>query len=1097
MQKPILPDQDQRDRALRDLDKCFMVEAAAGTGKTTLMSGRMVNLLDADKCRPETLAAVTFTRKAAAELKLRFFSMVEERLAGKNASKYLRQYAGRINSVFIGTIHSFCAGLLRERPVEAGIDPSFREIEPDEDVELRKGVFRHRVAELVLDKDLIVDRLLRLAVEPLGLESAFIDFTNYPDVEEWPGRIEDKAVDTKILSSAIQGFIDRVETIKALLPREQDADEFGKTLWFMLRRWRQIRQRNRQEDLVTLAGFAQVLSGRKKVIQKKWADPSNSESRQFVNEEYESFEKFQEDVILPWLAELRAVRYGPIMDLFKDIKEHYEQEKSMLGVLNYQDLLMKAGLLLKERPEVRIYFQKRFTHVLVDEFQDTDPLQAGMLMLLTSQDPNQKDFFSCVPRPGSLFLVGDPKQSIYRFRRADIVTYNSVQRALVDAGGEVLYLSCNFRSASNIISWVNRVFDKVFPGEPQDYSPRNVPLSVPPGKEPGKRIFDPGVYALEIPYIPRSHGYEEKKREMEADAIASIIRDKLDSVPGASPDDFMIITFKKKSLDKYAQSLERLQVPYKVFGGRGMFELEELKMLKLLTRVALNPDDGFALALLLRSNLFGFSDLDLYEIKKSGSVFDYRVSPAPGLKSELSNRLVFVFDMLKKFSGWLEHLSPAVALENMVRELGMLGYCSLKKGSADMCIGGILRALEIVRDADRHNLAGGGALEIVEHLFEGDQDCDSITSPEEPRVSIMNLHKAKGLQAEVVFLAGLDLDRKVDPALHVDRSSERIRGYMRIEDGRTVLSHPDPDLWNRLQYEEQLFLEAEKDRLLYVAGTRARRALIISRARLKAPGSYKKTFWKCLVEDLADQPVIKKVQALGPGNEEDTREEFDSKSIIEAMGRVPDKKQGLKRKTYSVFGAKELALWSGNLAAGPDGPGTRGLDEDEHGVAWGSVIHRILEETVKNAAMSLDDAASIALKEEGLDPGLKRDAVLVVKRVRDSGLWDRLKKSRTRMAEVPLYIKGSIIGRSDVDLVRGVIDLVFEEEDGWVVVDYKTDKVRNERHLEELKDYYGPQLKLYAKALQQGFGLNVKESFLLFTSVSRGGENLVVNLGLP
>ena len=186
--KPEKPaDQDQRDLILKDLDSTMLVEAAAGTGKTTSMVGRMVNLLAEGRCAPDTLAAVTFTRKAAAELRTRFQVELEKayRQAKQPKRSRLAHALAAMDRCFIGTIHSFCGRLLRERPVEAGVDVAFREIDEVEDTLLRQDAWSQYVASLYAEDHPILTELEELGLEIGSLQDAFIRFADYPDVQEW------------------------------------------------------------------------------------------------------------------------------------------------------------------------------------------------------------------------------------------------------------------------------------------------------------------------------------------------------------------------------------------------------------------------------------------------------------------------------------------------------------------------------------------------------------------------------------------------------------------------------------------------------------------------------------------------------------------------------------------------------------------------------------------------------------------------------------------------------------------------------------------------------------------------------------------------
>ena len=189
------------------------------------------------------------------------------------------------------------------------------------------------------------------------------------------------------------------------------------------------------------------------------------------------------DAIWPELRD--ALRSGTaarslrvVLKAIRPAVEIYDRLRRDAGLLNFQDLLLAAARLLRENPAIRTYFRKRFTHLLIDEFQDTDPIQAEVMMLLAADDPTETDWRRCRPVSGSLFVVGDPKQSIYRFRRADIVTYNEVKRIIEETGGEVVSLTANFRATAPLVEWVNSTFSDRFPAAATEVAPAYSPLQV-------------------------------------------------------------------------------------------------------------------------------------------------------------------------------------------------------------------------------------------------------------------------------------------------------------------------------------------------------------------------------------------------------------------------------------------------------------------------------------------------------------------------------------------------------------------------------------------------------------------------------------------
>ena len=228
-------------------------------------------------------------------------------------------------------------------------------------------------------------------------------------------------------------------------------------------------RRCRYLDLDKEPEFIKILSGLNrsgKVTQKKWA------TRDDALDQEEKFENFKQQAVIPGLEKWRRYCHYFIMELVVPGVDYFKSVREKNSLMNFQDLLLKTALLLQSNQEVRAYFQNRFTHILVDEFQDTDPVQAEVLLYLTGEDLAEQSWRKTKVKPGSLFIVGDPKQSIYRFRRADIDTYNGMKRIIEDSGGLILPLTTNFRSLPAICNWVNPIFEKTFPAEATQYQPK-------------------------------------------------------------------------------------------------------------------------------------------------------------------------------------------------------------------------------------------------------------------------------------------------------------------------------------------------------------------------------------------------------------------------------------------------------------------------------------------------------------------------------------------------------------------------------------------------------------------------------------------------
>ncbi len=1089
------PDQEQRRRIAEELDTTMLVEAAAGTGKTTSMVGRMVALIREGRTRIDTMAAITFTRKAAAELRARFQMELERaaREAAGEAGERLREALSHIERCFIGTIHSFCARLLRERPIEAGIDVAFQELEGEDDNRLRERAWDEFVADLSAADDSRLEDLHELGLDIDQLRTAFIAFAEYPDVEEWPA--EDVELDD--LDGARERLRDYLRHMKELIPTfpiDRGTDRLMNTCERMVRL-----ARNR--DLKQVAQLLELLEAFERspgVTQKCWAG-----GREEAKAERARWEEFAEETARPLLRQWREKRYARVLAIFHDAVEIYHRKRSDDGKLNFQDLLMISSSLMRDNPQVRRYFRRRFTHLLVDEFQDTDPVQAQVMMFLTASDPEERDWRRCRPSPGSLFVVGDPKQSIYRFRRADIVTYTQVRRIIEESGGAVIPLTTNFRTLGDLVEWGNDFFNEIFPDEATEHSPEARPMQV--GRETGSGGELEGIRVIEVPA-------EKSKKEdvvaYDADVIAGYIRAALDErrtvprsrreldngiAPEATPGDFLIVTWTKSNLADYARALQKLGIPHQVSGGSILSQVAELRLLVDCLYAVAEPDNQVALVSVLRGALFGISDADLYSYRRAGGHFSFRSTSPDGLAPETARQFEEAFGRLARYDMLTKQLPAVPAIERIAADLG-LPVSALSRPGGDVQAGSMAKAFQMLRAASGEFNTVAELTEYLVDLIGEKVEFDGIPAraSDEPVVRLMNLHKVKGLEAPVVFLANPTGKWRPTIGIHIDRSGEQVRGYLGIHDQIGEHKHPliaCPSGWEAHQEEERLFHEAELERLLYVATTRAGTRLVVSR-KVKRPAD---SYWHPLSEALEECDIL-----ADPGPREApagktirvTREEIES-----AMERISDTWRPLTLATYKTAAAKEISVDSDAWK--------RPASSGEHGTEWGTVIHILLEEAMNNPGADLHPLAYATVREQGLEPTSVSQALETVESVMESRIWARAASAERRLVEVPFAICRETTGRVPDEtgsqttrklsmIVKGAIDLAFEETDGWVIVDYKSDSVARDA-LPDLVAHYSGQVATYAEAWRKITGEPVKEVGLYFT---HEGEYMTVEAEL-
>ncbi len=1086
------PDQAARDRILRDLDSSLLVEASAGTGKTTSMVGRMVELLRRGKCGIETLAAVTFTRKAAAELRERFQTGLER--AAREARGEARERLGHgvvhVERCFIGTIHSFCGRLLRERPIEAGVDPRFEVLEPEVDATVREEAWREHLAELFARDDPILAELDDLGLETGQLRGAFVKYAEYPDVGEWPA-VKPAMDDPRAAMEELAAYASHMDVLSSKLPEDPGSDRLMASYRSVPRRLRQARLDRPRELMEVLEEFRELERG--KVTQKLWAQVGLDPLK-----ELERWNDFARRHAAPHVQRWRERRYEAVLRLFKSTIAAYQRRRRAAGGLNNQDLLLEAAKLLRSGRAVREYFRGRFTHLLVDEFQDTDPIQAEVMLLLTASDPAENDWRRCRPIPGALFVVGDPKQSIYRFRRADIVTYNKVKEMIVSSGGKVVALTASFRTVEPLIGWINARFDPEFPEEADPYKPSRSSLEA--GRlDDGEGILH-GIRRIDIPDGLKTkaeiHDYEAKR-------IARTIRRAIDErltiprtarelragvSPEARPCDFLVIARGKKNLTAYARELQALGIPHQVTGGSVLSVVKELGLLHACIRAVTEPHDPTALVALLRGEAFGMSDAALYAFRKAGGRFSFPsqvpeelAARDPGGVKQLED----AFERLTRYDGWLDRLPPVPAFERIAADLGLFARAAAGEGGNAQA-GSLSKALETLRAVSWELPSASDVVDHLSRLITDDTDDAGVESLparpyEEPPARIMNLHKAKGLEAPVVFLADPTGKKAHEPNLHIDRSGDAVKGYLVVREERSdsrSFAHPAllalPPGWEERAAEEQEFIDAEETRLHYVAATRAGAQLVITQ-RGKFENLNPWTVFKAALEGS---------KALeDPGEQKAPRGEavaIHDRDIEAALEVLAARAGAARRPTYATAAAKAISVEA--IPAGASGG-----DAGEAGASWGTVIHELLETAMKSPGADILGLAHAALEEEELDPGRAEEAVETVQSVMRSEIWRRALAAKRRMTEVPferLLASGEAAPGAPPTLLRGVIDLVFEEPSGWVIADYKTDAAAK-KDLAALVEHYRPQLDLYQRSWESMTGEMVRETGLFFTRVEK------------
>ena len=829
-----LADQRDRDAIEYDLDKTLVVEAAAGTGKTTALVGRIIQVIRTGRGELRRLVAVTFTEKAAGELKLRLRSELERARRHQGADDddvHLRFEKGlaQLEEAHIGTIHGFCADLLKERPLQAHVDPLFEVATEEETGRMYRRVFDRWLEQKLDDPPPGVRRLLRKsAVREQGpIDELYRAGLTLIDIRDFKTPWQIRPFDRE---GEIDDLVERALRLAETARKRSSERDY----LFM--------------DFKALLSFVQDLEGQEQVSGRRDYDalehrlPALKLGRRkgrgaygesVIREELLSEREAFKDTLADFKKRASSDRAALLQNELREVVDRYQDVKSKRGRLDFLDLLVKARDLLRDNDALRQELQERFTHIFVDEFQDTDPLQAEILLLLSAGDPEQDDWLRVKPVPGKLFVVADPKQSIYRFRRADVALYQRVKRQLVAAGAQPVYLSVSFRSVPEIQEIVNASMSAAMKRTENNHQADYVAL------EPHRSAIEgqPSVIALPIPRPYGDWGYltQYATQRSEPSAVASWVRwliedsgylvtSRGDSVPrpiGASDVCLLFrrfVTQQRSITQPYVEALQGLDVPHVLIGGRGFHQREEIEAMRVALTAIERPDDELSVFATLRGPLFSLSDDNLLQFRtRHGQLHPFRRTTAElGGDDASVQEAIDVLGRLHKGRNFRPIALTIRELLDVTR--AQAGFALWQAG--DQILANVLRLMQLARNFEE---TGGLSFRgFVDHL---DALAESATGTEQPLIEdgvegvrLMTVHKAKGLEFPVIVLCDITSSLSMGASRHVDPE----RGIFAV---RFAGGSP----WELIDHEQA---EGERDkaeslRLLYVAATRARDILAV------------------------------------------------------------------------------------------------------------------------------------------------------------------------------------------------------------------------------------------------------------------------------
>jgi ATP-dependent helicase/nuclease subunit A len=1154
------PDQAARDRIAGALASNLLVEAGAGSGKTTAMVQRLVALIVNGVTTIDGVVAVTFTRKAAAELRERFQDQLEQafRSAAQQSREQARARAAldNLDACFLGTIHAFCGRLLRERPLEAGVPPDFQEIHGAEE-ELLRGEAWNRFLERMAGRrradgksSRLLDGLLAVGLAPRQLFGLYTQIADNGDVR-FPAPPHAAPDEHELVT--VRNELQRLLTEALRLMPHREPESGWDDLQRRVRSLRFSRDELKWDRRVELLNAAlEAVYGNKNVRLNRWTgDRRHFALVRDLEVEWNALNEADNPVrrtCMRWLAH----RYTRALRFARAAAAYYTRERLRRGRLTYQDLLLRTAALLRQHPDICRALGERYRFLLIDEFQDTDPLQAEVLFRLAAREPTDASaWLQLEPRAGALFVVGDPKQSIYRFRRADISLYLQVKQRF-RTFGEVVELTANFRSGGALARFVNRVFEARFPksDDPRLQQATYAPLLTHPARH------DQGRVAWYRFPQDAGRGWIHIARPDSA-RIASWIRARIEKGE-REPQDFLILTRTKHQLDAFAHALERNDVPYEI-SGAGVGMEEELRELILLLRALADPGNAVLTLAVLEGLFFGIDHDTLHEHALAGGHFHL-------LSRQLSGTIVDdALAQLQRMWELVRTETADVAIPLIVDELGILPYAAGGELGATRA-GALLYALDVARQGclvGRTTLAE--AIQMLESALERDDAEAPLLPGASNLVRVMNLHRAKGLEAPVVILANpIEAGTRAPGIVQRRLPDGSAEGWFAVFDSTTRDRRKPiarPAVWDALEAEERQAQDAEEDRLMYVAATRAAQELVVARCEKME----EKSVWRCfhaLLDDegmatelsLQPQPLRPRQQlnaepawfgrelaALRAARLAQREPAFRAASITERVKPDDFPARRSRRRTFrstqlslgldapplaTPFGydrdGKPIFQLGLALAGEPEGmeqveldATTRAADRDTQlmltgpdvvpgGAAWGDAVHFILHAAARDTGYdALPASARNALLLAGCptdalgEPIWLADLLTLVRALRTSQLWQRAGTAQRVLFEVPFELVvsaqdwQSLSGENAAglpEILSGRIDLAFLEQDGWVIADYKTD-VAEPAVLHARIAHYRKQVDIYAACWHRLCGTRVKERQLVFTAP--GADNVI------
>lgn len=1118
-------DDDARRRIAFEHEANLFVQAGAGSGKTTQMVQRIAELVSAG-VELQGIVAITFTEKAAAELRQRVREELEKRSAEapSGTSADFTRALDQLDSAAIGTIHAYARRLLDEFPIEARVPPRFEVRSELASTIANEKLWRSQRSAFFRDES--IRPSVELLIDAGATLDTFEKISTQCD-QHWD-QVEEMA-NVRWPLGALERYLDLIKELVALAPGclkpEKDSlyqriNEYSE----IHKLWSEVEPADIPKVMALLRQAPSIHN--RTGAKTNWPIEELERGRE-IGRELET----QARVVV---QELTGPAISVLLSRFARTAVERAEERRRQGTLDFQDLLVFARDLLLSNRETWLRVANRYPLIIVDEFQDTDPLQAEIVSRIAATDFLPETSWEKQPlRPGALVTVGDPKQSVYRFRGADIDTYfrHKDREKAMDESVQV-ELTTNFRSSRPVLDWINQVFEHIIVGQP-GIQPTFTPLAAGPAA--------PGAEALDGPAVTVigsgvKEGDAATARANESRDIAQSILTAVGEGPaqpawtkqvrrGNGPStepvtlgDICILIPSRTSLPPLESALREAGIEFISEASSVVYSTMEVQALLFAARAIAYPVDEAAVVLALRSPMFGFGDDELFEWKQSGgswSLFDKRVEP--GGPSPVATALY----SLQKLAYALPAMTPSDVLESLVADC-LLMEKGLFAGTGRRAWW--RRVRYVVDQAEAWYQATAGSMR--DYLAWAEIQQDESTRVREAvapdlgmsAVHIMTVHMAKGLEFPVVMLAGAMSGPKVNrPAVIWNQAGGPQVLFAGSDNDKFPVSTPGyQDCFDV----EREATEAEFRRLFYVACTRAESHLVISRHRHK--GSIERCFGS-YVDGVVSQEGIEGWVQLEPWEKLPTMESAEAmeeantavddddwfawhQEIVSGSSRMrslsvttlaheaqsqdnvlfmqqlglavppdasvepvplPSPQGSSGQKKGPVFRPKAEVDAERTARIQRDAPEVASGQNGVGGAAFGVALHWLMEAADLTPTDSLADLARQVASERGL-----RNPDSLEQSARAAMDHPLIQRARVRPHWLELPLATAITGT----VLEGVADLVYQEDNGsLVVVDFKTDRQLSD----ESAQAYWIQLSAYARIIARATGRSTDRCVIL------------------